>query len=154
MSAIVEQQPDYAKAVATYLKRYGLGRRLPWGSLVSSGGLTWKSSTGDRAKRAELGETAIALLSALGVSAAQLEALDAMMPIVGEVPAEELLAALEALQTNAMPAALSATMPEPEKPAPAAVPAGLAQLFAGLPASGAASGGGSGAPPMPTLGGK
>lgn len=47
--------------------------RIPWGFIRAHGRLVATTASADRAHRAELGETAIRLLAALGISVAQLE---------------------------------------------------------------------------------
>jgi len=113
---LAEEAPDYAERVAEFLKR-SQARRVPWGNFVARGALVCKSTSVERARRSEMGETAIALLEALGVTASQLAAIDASYGIGPPAPAE-LLAALEAAQSA----------PEP---APAPVPAGPPPLELG-----------------------
>ncbi len=86
---------DYPEKVAAYLKKSG-ARRLPWGAIVSGGSLTYQTTSADRRARAELGETAIRVLYALGVTPAELAELDTLPP---EMPPEELVRALEILRT-------------------------------------------------------
>lgn len=74
---LAEEDPDYAGKVAAYLAR-SHSRRLPWGCIVSGGHLTFTSTSAERTQRAEMGETAIRVLSALGVSATELAALDTL----------------------------------------------------------------------------
>jgi hypothetical protein len=60
-----------------YMTRFGL-RRLPWGTLFVGGHLTFTTSSRERAERAELGETAIRALCALGVSLEGLAEINAL----------------------------------------------------------------------------
>lgn len=87
MSSVVEEQPDYAERVTAYLAKHGM-RRLPWSAVLAHGQLTYSSTVKDRQARGEIGETAIALLSSLGVSEDHLKTLTDL----GPVPPEALLA--------------------------------------------------------------
>ncbi len=48
-------------------------RRLPWGFIMTPGGLVANTAAKDRQHRAELGEAAIRLLAALGITVDVLE---------------------------------------------------------------------------------
>jgi len=111
---LAEEAPDYAERASAYLTKVGR-RRLPWGAILVHNHLTYTTSASERAARADLGETAIQLLAALGVTAAQLEALDAMAAGASGL---ELVAKLAELQSVAVAA------PVPEA-VPALPPVGL-----------------------------
>ncbi len=72
MKTLAEESLDYSSQVQTYLDKHGQ-KRLPWGSIVSGGHLTFNTTSSERIRRAELGEVAIALLEARGVSLELLE---------------------------------------------------------------------------------
>lgn len=80
MPSIAEEQPDYAEKVTAYLAKHGM-RRLPWSAVLSHGQLTYSSTAKDRQARGEMGETAIALLSSLGVSEDHLRELTDLGPL-------------------------------------------------------------------------
>lgn len=94
MPTLAEEATDYPEKVATYLKRIGW-RRLPWGSIVAGGSLTYQTTSHERARRAELGESAIRLLFALGVAPAELAELDELPE---STPPSDLVLALELLR--------------------------------------------------------
>ncbi len=91
MPSLTEEDPEYAAVVVDYLARSGR-RRIPWGAIVVAGHLTTTRSTREIHARQEVGETAIALLAALGVSEELVDRL-ANLP-----PGADLVAALEALR--------------------------------------------------------
>ncbi len=95
MPTQIEQDSDYPTKVASYLAHARL-RKLPWGCIVSGGHLTFTTTAADRFRRADLGETAIRLLAALGVTFEQLSQID---DLPEETPAEDLLLALQVLRT-------------------------------------------------------
>jgi hypothetical protein len=68
-------------------------RRVPWGFTMTTNGLVATTSQAARYRRAEVGEFAIRLLEALGVSLEQLEALEEAQP-------SDPVAALEALRSG------------------------------------------------------
>lgn len=69
-------------------------KRIPWGFIAVGRHLTAKTTAEDRRRRADLGETAIRLLTGLGISVAILETLDETS---WEKSAAELAAELEVL---------------------------------------------------------
>ena len=91
MSTLVEERPDYGERVAAYLVKHGL-RRLPWGAIVAGGGLRLTKSTRERATRAEIGEVAIALLDALGITG---EMLDKLADLPHDTPPALLVCTLQ-----------------------------------------------------------
>ncbi len=110
MPTIAEEDPAYPEKVAAYLKRIGW-RRLPWGSIVAGGSLTYQTTSHDRARRAELGETAVRVLFALGVTPEELAALDELPE---NTPPSDLVLALELLRTPEPAAAPVCGCPDPD----------------------------------------
>jgi hypothetical protein len=102
LPAQIEESPEYPAQVAAYLKKHG-SRTLPWGAIVAGGQLTQTRSYRESAARHEVGETAIALLVALGVTEETIDAL------VG-TPAGQLVTRLEELR-NATPETASQEIP-------------------------------------------
>ncbi len=109
---LVEEDPEYRAKVAAYLAKSRHGRRLPWGCILAGGHLTFTTTSAQRTHRAELGETAIRLLMALGVTSAQLEALDEASDGLSPL---ELIQKLEDLQRLPAEAPVA---PEAEAPPP------------------------------------
>lgn len=93
MNTLIEQSPEYPAKVAEYLAKTDR-RALPWGTLVAGGHLTMTKTYAETQARHEMGEAAIALLNALGVTNEMIDAL------VG-LPADALLQRLEELRTSA-----------------------------------------------------
>ena len=89
-----EAAPDYPEKVQAYLKKSG-ARRLPWGAIVAGGSLTFTTSHAERRAHAELAETAVRVLYALGVTPAELAELDTLPE---DMPPEKLIEALEFLR--------------------------------------------------------
>ena len=87
----------YLDKVSAYLAKHRL-RRLPWGALVSEGHVTMTRTFTERRERAELGEVAIALLSALGVTLPTLNEIAALPWTASE---EEMLAKLQEILSHA-----------------------------------------------------
>jgi hypothetical protein len=106
---LTEERPDYPARVAAYLAKHWL-RRLPWGAIVvAGGGLTYTHSVAERAARAEVGEVAIAVLGALGVTT---EMLDKLADLPHDTAPAALVEALERLR-NAPSVSESLTGPVP-----------------------------------------
>lgn len=91
-----EEDPAYPTHVAAYLQRTQR-RRLPWGSLVANGHLTVTRSHTERYERSELGEVAIALLGALGISETTLNEI-ASLPF--NASAEDLISKLQEIRAR------------------------------------------------------
>jgi hypothetical protein len=97
---LAEEDPEYGKAVQEYLKNFGV-RRVPWGGIVVGGMVTHTRSAGERKARAELGETAIFLLDAMGVTASTLEE---MTELPWDATGEQLIAKLQEIRSREQPA--------------------------------------------------
>lgn len=117
---LTEEDPRYPERVAAYLARNGR-RRLPWGAIVAGGGLTYMRSTGERTERAEIGEVAIELLAALGVTE---EMLDKLAALPADTPADALRDSL-VHEMQLLRAFAAATSPEVKEAADASVAADL-----------------------------
>ncbi len=91
-----EEDPEYSSIVSEYLKRTQT-RRVPWGGIVVGGHITQTRSFTERRIRAELGETAIALLSAMGVDT---KALDEITGLPWNAKPEELIAKLQEIRSR------------------------------------------------------
>lgn len=113
-----EEDPiEYRARVVAYLQKTRT-RRLPWGTVVAGGALTFlESNYRARYERVEMGEAAITLLEGLGVSLKQIAAL-ADMPF--DTSPAALVARLLELQ-NAPPEPEPAPQAEKE-PEPAHAP--------------------------------
>lgn len=107
---LAEEDPEYQAKVAAYLARAHHGRRLPWGCILAGGHLTFTTTSAQRTHRAELGETAIRLLMALGVTSTQLEALDEASDGLSPL---ELIQKLEDLQRLPAEAPAATAAPPP-----------------------------------------
>ena len=97
MSTLAEESPDYAANVAAYLKRTQT-RRLPWGMYRSGEYLTVNRTVKERHDRAELGETALALLEAMGVPVAVVEEITNTLP--WNATGAELVAKLQEIRSR------------------------------------------------------
>ena len=95
-NTLSDECPSYAARVTAYLEK-NQQRRLPWGAMVVGGHLATARTSTDRALRSEIGEVAIALLLAMGVPMALLEALIKSTP--WNVTPAELLARVNTLRT-------------------------------------------------------
>lgn len=95
-----EEEPDYPEKVSEYLGRLGL-HRLPWGSIVAGGAVTTRETFTARRARAEVAETAISLLVAMGVSVSTLEEITQTLP--WNSSAEQLIAKLQEIRSRPCP---------------------------------------------------
>ena len=76
MSTMTEENPEYPTKVREFLEKHNL-RKLPYGFIVAHGHMVATKTTIDVRERGYLGETAIAILEAAGISEARLIELDA-----------------------------------------------------------------------------
>jgi hypothetical protein len=103
---LAEERKDYPERVAAFLTKHGW-RRLPWGSVVVGGGLTVTKSRHEVQARQEIGEVAITLLGALGVTA---EMLDKLADLPHDTPAELLVCTMQDMR--AVAAMINSAEPE------------------------------------------
>jgi hypothetical protein len=117
---LAEERPDYPERVAAFLAKHGW-RRLPWGSIVAGGGLTVTKSRHEVQARQEIGEVAITLLGALGVT---VEMLDKLADMPRDTAPEVLVCTMQDMRAvAAMIDAAAKPEPTPEvvfAPAPGA----------------------------------
>lgn len=103
-NALIDETPSYSDRVTAYLEK-NHRRRLPWGTMVVGGHLAPVTTSTKQALRSEMGEVAIALLVAMGLPMALLEALVNSTP--WNVTPSELLAKVETLRTSPLTPALA-----------------------------------------------